>query len=121
MSIETKDVRGEPRPFRVSGVVRFADGIVASRPRVAAFDRDLRSEQALGEAVTDRDGAYVIDYAEVAFLNRERASADLVVRALDANGVMLAVSPVLFNAPRIATVDLTIALERQMPPSLFER
>ena len=53
----TSDQPGEPGTFRVTGVVRFADGIPASRTRVAAFDRDLRSEQPLGAAETDRQPA----------------------------------------------------------------
>ena len=112
---------GEARTYRVSGLVRFADGIPASRTKVAAFDRDLRSEQLLGEAYTDRNGTYRIEYSQSQFLNLERGTADLVVKALDADGSILVASPVLFNAPEDATIDLTISLDRQLPPTLFER
>ena len=121
MSTLTTDQSGEPRNFRVAGIVLFADGIPASRTKVAAYDRDLRNEESLGETYTDRNGAYRIGYSERQFLNRERATADLVVKALDANGSVLVASPVLFNAPQDATIDLTIPLERQLPPTLFER
>lgn len=121
MSTLTTDHPGEARTFRVAGIVRFADGIPASRTKVVAFDRDLRSEQPLGEAYTDRDGAYLIEYSQRQFLNRERGTADLVVKAIDADGSLLVVSQVLFNAPQDAKIDLTISLDRQLPPTLFEQ
>ena len=121
MSTLTTDHSGEARTYRVSGIVQSADGIPASRTKVTAFDRDLRSEQPLGESHTDRNGAYRIEYSERQFLNLERGTADLVVKAIDADGSILVASPVLFNAPQDATIDLTIPLERQQPPTLFER
>ena len=121
MSTLTTDHPGEARTFRVAGVVRFADGISASQTKVTAFDRDLRSEQLLGEAYTDRNGAFRIEYSERQFLSLERGTADLVVKAIDADGSILVASPVLFNAPQDATINLTIPLERQLPPTLFER
>src|SRR5262245_57576089 len=113
--------RTEARMFRVAGMVRFADGLPASRTVIAAFDRDLRSEQPLGEALTSTDGAYRIDYSETRILERERRTADLVVKALAPDGAMLATSVVLFNAPEEAAVDLTIPLDSQAAPTLFER
>lgn len=107
--------------FRISGIVRFGNGIPAARTKVAAYDRDLRSEQFLGEAQTDRNGVYRIQYSERQFLNLERGTADLVVKALVADGSVLVASPVLCNAPQEAKIDLTISLERQVPPTLFER
>jgi hypothetical protein len=110
-----------PRTFRITGFVRFAGGVSAPRIKVVAFDRDLRSEERLGEAQTDREGAYRIEYAGTQFLNRERGTADLVVKALDADGSILIASPVLFNARQDAKTDLAIPLERQRPPELFLR
>jgi hypothetical protein len=110
-----------PKTFRIAGVLRFADGAPASQTKVSAFDRDLRNEQPLGEGQTDRSGAYRIEYSERQFLNRERGTADLVVKALDADDSILVASPVLFNAPPDAEIDLTIPLERRLPPTLFER
>jgi hypothetical protein len=107
--------------FIVGGKVRFADGVPAPQTKVVAFDRDLRREQPLGEAQTDRNGAYCIEYSEKNFFNQERGSADLVVKALDAKGSVLIVSETMFNAPQEAQIDLTITLERMEPPSLFER
>lgn len=52
---------------------------------VRAVDRDLRSEQMLGQARTDAAGAYRIAYLDEQFRKRERGSADLVVKALAAD------------------------------------
>src|SRR2546428_11212145 len=121
MSTLTINQPAGSRTYRVTGFVRFADGVPAYRTKVTALDRDLRSEQPLGEAQTDRNGAYRIEYSERQFLNRERGTADLVVRALDADGTPLVASPVLFDAPPEAEIDLTIPDERRLPPTLFER
>ncbi|MDY7791695.1 neuraminidase-like domain-containing protein [Burkholderia ubonensis] len=121
MSTLVTDETQEPRRFLVTGHVRFVDDIPAVRTKVVAFDRDLRTEQPLGETQTDRNGLYSIEYSERQFLNQERGTADLVVKAFDADGSVLASSAVLFNAPAKAEIDLTIPLERKEPQPLFER
>ena len=125
MSTQVTNQPREPRRFQVTGHVRFADGVPAQRTEVAAFDRDLRSEQPLGEEkaphLTDRNGAYCIEYTDREFLNQERGTPDLVVKALDADGSVLVSSAILFSAPDKAELDLTIPLERKVPPTLFER
>lgn len=107
--------------YRVQGTVRLSDGFPAAGFGVAAFDRDLRSEQALGQGRTDRRGSYLIPYSESQFARAEKANADLVVRVLAADGSVLAASPVLFNAPPAAVVDVTIPAEALLPPTLFEK
>lgn len=109
------------RPRQISGHVRYADGWPAAGVQVRAVDRDLRSEEPLGAATTEADGAYRIEYSGAGFGAGERGGADLVVRALADDGSQLAASPVLFQAPPQATVDLSVPLERRAPPSLFTR
>jgi hypothetical protein len=106
---------------RVSGVVRDPRGHLLPNVTVKVVDRDLRTEQPLGQAQTDDEGAYQIEYFARQFRRREKGSADLVVHALDAYGTALAASPVLFNAPPSAEVNLTIPAETLLPPNLFER
>ncbi|RPJ52250.1 MAG: hypothetical protein EHM23_33110, partial [Acidobacteria bacterium] len=118
MSTLTTEQPGESRIYRVQGLVYFADGFPAARTKVAAFDRDLRKEQPLGEGETDRTGAYRIEYSERQFLKRERDTADLVVKALGDDGSVLIASAVRFNAPQTAEINLTIPRERQVPPTL---
>ena len=104
--------------YCVAGRVTFADGKVASGLSVLAFDRDLRSEQQLGQASADAKGQYQILYTPDQFRRAEKQAADLIVRVHDANGSQLVKSTTLFNAPREATVDLVIP---SAVPSEFER
>lgn len=106
--------------YAVSGVVRLADGSPGRDMMVSAFDLDLRSEDLLGRAATGDNGTYQIKYKAEQFSRRESDSADLVVKAFSADGALLATSPVLFNAPPKATIDLTIPVEMRAPPALFE-
>ena len=96
--------------FVVRGTVNTSDGQPLSGAVVRAFDRDLRQEQPLGEAVTN-EGKYEILYSDQQFRRAEKGSADLVIKAFAANDSLLAASPVLFNAPPSANVDLTIPAE----------
>lgn len=118
---ELSGAGGEPPEFVVKGTVRLFDGSPASGVMVFAFDRDLRREQALGQSPTDKQGFYEIHYSARQFSKAEKGNADLVVKAFAADGSLIASSPVLFNAPAIAEVDLTIPAEVVQPPTLFER
>src|SRR5690606_9489276 len=97
--------------YTVKGTVRFFDGFPAGGIIVSAFDRDLRSEQVLGQSQTNRQGNYQIQYSESQFGRAEQRNADLVVKALAMDGSLLAASPILFNASLTAEVNLTIPLE----------
>lgn len=103
----------------VQGTVRHANGAGAPGLVVLAFDRDLRSEESLGKAVTDREGGYRILYSTRQILRRERGGADLVVKVLEADGTPLATSPTTFNAPPRAVIDLTIP--QGQGAALFDR
>ena len=112
---------GTNRKFAVRGTVRLADGSPAAGVKVSAFDRDLRTEQLLGQSTTGRDGSYRIQYSGDAFATAETGGADLVIKAFATDGALLAASPVLFNAPPSAEIDLTIPAEALLPPTLFEK
>jgi hypothetical protein len=107
--------------FIVQGTIRQADGSKFVGVTVLAFDRDLRREELLGQTQTDKEGFYQIQYSPLQFRKQEKGNADLVVKALNPNNLTLATSPILFNAPPIAEIDLTIPAEIQQPPSLFEK
>ncbi len=108
-------------PRVVRGRVRRADGSVLAGASVRAFDKDLRSEEPLGEAPTDAQGRYQISYNAAQFQRAEKASADLRVSASMRSGRELASSPTMFNAPAVATVDLVVGGERVQEPSEYER
>ncbi len=101
----------------VHGIVRQPDGTPIPGAQVQAFDQELRSQTALGQARTGADGQYVIRYA-IAQIEREgKTSADLVVKALQADGTVLAQSPVHFHAPADEEIDLTEGNQPYVGPS----
>jgi hypothetical protein len=108
-------------PFIVKGQVRQADGDPADGVLISAFDVDLRSEELLGQTQTDRKGFYQIQYSAEQFSKREKGKADLVVKVLSTNDVVLVASPISFNAPAVAEIDLTIPAKvlRRLP--LFDK
>lgn len=134
----------DDRSFIVRGQVRHADGRLLSGLRVRAYDKDLRSEELLGEAITDDEGNYEIGYTAGHFRRAEKQSADLIVRVVDRD-VVLAESPLIFNGGRqskavsngllkkangssdsavartIETVNLVVEREEYRRPSEYER
>jgi hypothetical protein len=98
--------------FRVAGVVRFSDGSPAAGMKVSVSCPGLRSENLLGGGRTDADGRYAVCY--------RKGAVDLAVKVFDAD-VLLATSPILFHAPALATIDVTIGSDQRQPPSLFEK
>jgi peptidoglycan hydrolase-like protein with peptidoglycan-binding domain len=58
---------------------------------VRAFDRDLRSEQLLGEAVTNANADYEISYTAEQFRRSDKRTADLFLRVFSPQGTPLKV------------------------------
>ncbi len=80
--------------------------------RVRAFDRDLRTETLLGEAMTNSKGQYSISYEDSSFSRAEKKTADvflrIVTRLNDNNQQEIAKSPIHFNVPEDYTLDFKI-------------
>jgi peptidoglycan hydrolase-like protein with peptidoglycan-binding domain len=68
------------RPMVVRGQVLQPDGSPFSSALVRAFDKDLRSEELLGEVTTDEAGRYEITYSAEQFRRPEKDSAALHLR-----------------------------------------
>ena len=123
----TAEIEAEPppplaeKPFVVQGTVRFADGRPVVGVLVRASDKDLRREELLGEATTDRDGRYAITYTAQQFRRAEKDHADLRVGAYTQAGREMASSPVRFNAAADETVDLVAGDEVYRGPSEYDR
>lgn len=110
-------------PFLVRGTVRHADGKPLVEGLVRAFDRDLRSEEPLGQDhPTDQQGRYEIAYDREKFSRAEKSSADLVMRAYSSadDPKPLAQSRILFNARQEEIIDLVVGDEAYRGPSEFE-
>jgi hypothetical protein len=103
---------GATKLFVVRGAVRDGNG-KPPRVTVKAFDRDLRSEELLGEAAADAMGNYEIRYSPEQFLRAEKGNADLRVGAYDDRHRELVSSPIIFNAQPEETVDLVIDQEEE--------
>ena len=109
------------RNLIVRGQVLSVDGRPQAQLRVTAVDRDLRSEEQLGQAATDRNGAYEIRYEAGQFRRAEKAQADLVVRAFSAAGEVLAQSPIRFNAQPVEVINLIVGGTVVKGPSEYDR
>ncbi len=110
--------------YFVRGTVLNPNGKPFAGGLVRAFDRDLRSEQLLGEARTDAQGGYEIRYPADQFLQAEADSADLAVKVFSARGELLYepdASEILYNAPVEAVVDIILRAGDTQVESEIER
>ncbi len=89
---------------------------------VQAYDRDMRSEELLGEYVTDRDGKYEIGWSQSQLSGRERRTADLAVKVFTREKktplFASAMDAVRFNASRREEINITI--ETAVQPEVVE-
>ena len=85
---------------------------------VQAFDRDMRTEEMLGEALTDRQGRYEIFYTLEKAARTERQTADLSMKVLAANTKQLLyeapLKEVRFNAS--LNEEINIVVETEITP-----
>lgn len=116
---EVDALGGDGERFLVRGQIH-RDGRPFTGGLVRVFDRDMRSEELLGESATDAEGRYEFTYTADQFARAEKERADLRVSVLTVDGRELKSSPVLFNAARSETVDLHIETDRRAP-SEYER
>ena len=49
---------------------------------VQVFDRDMRSEELLGECITDKEGKYEITWSHSQLSGRGKKEADIVIKVL---------------------------------------
>jgi hypothetical protein len=89
-------------PGIVQGNLVDEDGAPVTGARVALFAMHIRSEIHLGDATTGKQGQYSIDYYRPSAFN-------LVVRAYDASGKVIATSPTVFAAAAQIQIDFTTA------------
>jgi hypothetical protein len=99
--------------------LHFVSGYVTDRHNnpidnlvIRIFDKDLRSEELIGETSTKRSGKYELWYDPSLFLKAEKRYPDLAVKVYDATGNKLLKEPsmeeVKFNAKRIEHINIQI-------------
>lgn len=107
--------------FVVHGTVSYTDGLSATGLIVRAFDRDMRTEELLGEIKTDAKGHYEIRYSAEKFQKAEKNRADLRVKAFGNDGKMVATSTTFFNAEEDQTINLALEQDGGNGRSEYER
>lgn len=110
----------------VQGTIRQVNGFPLPHLLVRAFDRDLRSETLLGQAITDAEGNYQITYGTNKL--RMKDKADLIVRVFEPSdsegkeaGDEIGFSEIIFNASLQQVVDLEVEAGKFRGPSEYER
>jgi receptor-binding and translocation channel-forming TcA subunit of Tc toxin/ABC toxin-like protein/neuraminidase-like protein len=106
--------------FLVQGQVQSTNGGLGAGMTVCLFDRDLRSEEKLGEVTIDEQGGYEIRYTAAQFRRAEKGTADLRVAVCEPGGREIATSGIHFNAPTKIIIDLTLP-STELAPSEYER
>jgi hypothetical protein len=100
------------KSFKVLGNIRKADGSAFVGGLVYAYDKDLRIETLLGNAITNEQGFYEIIYSTDKLGKSNKGNADLQVRVFekseDAEDKLLAESEIFFNAPQVQEISLTL-------------
>src|SRR5215831_15253114 len=107
--------------YSISGTVRNQYQQLMAGVLVRAFDKDIRSEQTLGETRTNEQGFYEIYYSPENFAYTDKQAADVLLRLYDANGTLLKQTDVYYNASVQLTIDISFATQPYKGISEFEQ
>ena len=107
-----EEMRNSNNRYIVHGIVSDGNERPLGNLLVRAYDRDMRSETQLGEAITDAKGVYRINYTAEQFATREKGSADLGLRVFTDDGRQQIYETdfdrIVFNASRYEYIDIVI-------------
>ncbi|MBC7388476.1 MAG: hypothetical protein H7329_04635, partial [Opitutaceae bacterium] len=96
----------------VKGTVTQANGAPVSGVFVQVFDKDLRSEELLGETITGRDGKYEINWRQNQLIGSDKNEADILMKVFSRGNRTLLFSSdfdaIRFNAAPLEIIDITI-------------
>src|SRR4030095_857301 len=95
--------------YSISGTVRNQYQLPMNGAMVRAFDKDIRSEQSLGEASTNEQGFYQIYYSQENFAYTDKRAADVLLRLYDAEGKLLKETGIYYNASAELKVDISLS------------
>ncbi len=105
---------------KITGTIYDINNAPLIRVTVQAYDKDLRSDQLLGQAVTDAKGFYSISYESKKYANSEYLTADVFIRILQDGKVLLGESPVYYNVPSDFKLDFKIGNTPIKPTDEFD-
>ena len=93
----------------LSGTITYPRSVPATGVIVRAYDKDMRSEELLGQAIVSKEkGYYEISYTPDQFRRADKGTADLFIRVLNQKGKELGKSEVLYNAGERAQINLVL-------------
>jgi hypothetical protein len=92
--------------YSIAGTIYDAFEHPVANTRVLAYDKDFRTEEFVGEAVTDDKGQYTISYDVTKLAQAEYKTADIFIRVMNVDGTLLGESPVHFNVPEQFVLNL---------------
>jgi len=107
--------------YSISGTVRNQYQQPMRGALVRAFDKDIRSEQTLGEASTNEQGFYQILYSREKFAITDQLAADVLLRLYDAEGKLLKETDIHYNAPAELKIDISLSDQPFRGVSEFEQ
>src|SRR4051794_40559240 len=92
----------------VSGTIYNAFDAPMAAVTVNAYDKDLRLEQLVGDAITDAKGFYRIEYDGEKYTQAENKTSDIFIRVSNDGAGVLGTSAVNFNVPSDFILDFKI-------------
>ncbi len=103
------DKNSPTKGFTISGIIHDKYDYPLAGVKVQAIDVDLRSEQVLGEAITDVSGAYLISYTSQQFVANEYQGPDIKIKIPnDKIGVHIPQSQIYFNVQPNTVINFKI-------------
>lgn len=108
----------------VHGIVSNRNNKSLSGLLVRAFDRDMRSEDFLGEALTDAKGKYSIEYSAEQYKRAEKQTADLCMKVFGRDGKIplyeTEMERIVFNASEYEEINIVISAEIKPEENEFD-
>ncbi|MDN3657127.1 neuraminidase-like domain-containing protein [Ferruginibacter paludis] len=109
MNTTPASARGDNGRYSISGTVRNQYQQPMPGVIVTAFDKDIRSEQALGKTQTNEQGYYTIAYSQQQFADTDKDAADVFLRLYNPAGAVLKQTDIFYNAPAQLTIDISLS------------
>jgi hypothetical protein len=115
------EITTDNKPYKVYGTVRNTFQKPFNDVLVKVYDKDIRSEQFLGECYTNEAGYYLVEYTHKQFAKTDKNAADIIVRVNNEKEELLKESDTYFNAPWELEVNIDLSGKTYQGKSAFEQ